>query len=529
MKMKFLIVATLMLFAYVVTNVGYGETNSEPLFARVVRTHGDDALLAHNFVVRMEPGVDPGRNVMALGSIPELDIYYIAAEYLRYVRESYVVWIEPEVTMEMIETIPNDTLWGDQWGPAKINGPIAWDVEVGDPSVLIAVVDTGIDYNHVDLATNYVTGGLDHVNGDSDPLDDNNHGTHVAGTINAVTNNDTGVAGMCWKCRVMAEKVLNSSGSGSSFNVAAGIHHAVHNQGADIVNLSLGGGFSQVIEDSVNHVFQLHGALVVSACGNSGSGPADCLFPAAHTNSMAISCSTQSDNICSFSSRGPSVDVSAPGAGIVSTIRNNGYASFSGTSMSTPHTAGTAALALSANLSLTNEQLWGLLELTATDVGTSSENWNPNHGFGRIDAGAAIASADSPPSSRLPKPDAEPTPTPPLVPTNTPGPSPTPGDTPTVGPPPTPTSTATPGPCIPPPTPRTPRERPQPTCPPTTPIATATAAPPTNTPPPATATPVPPTDVPPAPTDTPVPLCEVLVRIDGAEQWIVKPIEFCLP
>ena len=523
--MKFLVIATLMLFAYVVTNVGYGITTNEPLFARVVKTHGNEALLAHNFVVRMEPGVDPGRNTMALGSIPELDIYHIAREYLQYVRESYVVYIEPEVRMEMIETIPNDTLWTSQWGPAKINGPTAWDTETGDSSVLVAVVDTGIDYNHEDLAANYQPGGIDHVNGDNDPMDDNNHGTHVAGTINAVTNNDTGIAGMCWNCRVMAEKVLNAGGSGSSFGVAAGIIHAAHNQGADIINMSLGGGFSQVIEDAVNHAFQLHDTLVVSACGNGGPGPADCSFPAAHTNSMAISCSTQSDNICSFSQRGPSVDVSAPGVGIVSTIRGNAYASFSGTSMSTPHTAGTAALALSANLAMTNEQLWGLMELKATDGGASSENWNPQHGFGRIDAGAAIASAGDPPASRLPKPDADPTPTP--VATNTPGPTPTPVDTATV----TPTlPPATPTPCVPPPTPRTPRERPQPTCPPPpTPIETVTPAPPTNTPPPpATATPVPPT-VPPVPTDTPVPLCEVRVRIDGTEQWLVKPIEFCLP
>ena len=508
--MKFLVIATLMLFAYVVTNVGYGVTTSESVLDRVVNTHGKNALMADKYVVRMEPGVDPGKHVNPLGSIPEIDVYSVARNSLPHIQESDVVYIEPEVRMEIIETIPNDQLWGDQWGPAKINGPIAWDTETGDPSVLIAVVDTGIDYNHPDLAANYAVGGLDHINNDNDPLDDHNHGTHVAGTINAVTNNNEGVAGMCWNCRVMAEKVLNAGGSGSSFTVASGIIHAT-DFGADIINMSLGGSFSQVMEDAVNYAFG-NGVLVVSACGNSGPSQ-DCLFPAGSVNSMAISCSTPSDTLCSFSSRGSRVDVSAPGLSIVSTTIGNNYAFFSGTSMSTPHTAGTAALALSHNPALSNGELFGLIQLTAVDVGASSENWNPNHGFGRIDAAAAIAGAFNPPSGPLPKPELPPTPTPePTATTCNPSEPGCPTSTPTR----TPACFVGRAPCTPTPTPDG------------TPPA-PTQVPPTATQtPPATATPVPPT-VPPVPTDTPVPLCEVRVRIDGTEQWLVKPIEFCLP
>ena len=513
----------------------WGETSTAAkeytLYDKVVMEYGHDAAIAHNYVVRMEPGVPPGRYTFPIAAIPELDLYLFDLESLRYVRESYVVYVEQEVTMKLIDTIPDDTLWGDQWGPAKINGPLAWDTQTGDPSVLVAVVDTGIDYTHPDLAANYVPGGLDHVNGDDDPFDDNSHGTHVAGTINAVTDNNQGVAGMCWDCRVMAEKVLSAFGSGSSFAVAQGIIHAAHDSGADIINMSLGGGFSLVIENAVDHAWNNHDVLTVSACGNGGSS-SQCLFPAALDNSMAISCSTTSDTICSFSSRGADVDVSAPGSGILSTTPGNNYGFKSGTSMSTPHAAGTAALAKSQNLAISNEQLWGLLQLTAADVGTSSENWNPNHGFGRIDAAAAVAGALSPPSGRLPKPDAEPTPTPsptvPPGPTNTPGPTPTPSDTPLPTATDTPVATPTcPAPRTPSPRERTPTPCPGGTPPPVTatptlppPVtATPTAVPPTSTP-----TSVPPTVT---PTTVPLPRCEVLVRIDGVEQWIDKPPEFC--
>ncbi len=529
------------LFAVVVvliTNLGADPPKALSLYELQVRQHGVDAELAHNFIVRMNPGVNPGR-FTPLDSIPELDMYLVSRSDLSYVRDGYLQWIEPEITMEAIDTIPTDTFWGDQWGPAKINGPLAWDTETGDPGVLIAVVDTGIDYNHPDIAANYQAGGLDHVNGDNDPLDDNNHGTHVAGTINAVTNNNEGIAGMCWDCRVMAEKVLGAGGSGSSFAVAAGIIHAAHDSGADIINMSLGGGFSLSIENAVDHAWNNHNVLTVSACGNGGAGPSDCSFPAAHLNSMAISCSTQSDNLCSFSQRGPSVDVSAPGVGIISTTVGGNYSFFSGTSMSTPHVAGTAALALSVNPIMDNDELWGLLQLTADDVGTSSEAWNPQHGFGRVNAAGVVAGAADPPETRLPKPDA-PTPTPP-GPTNTPGPSPTPLDTPTITPtaPPvaTPTCTAptrtptrrerTPTPCPGGPLPTPPTATQTPPAPTPLPTATETPVPPPTAPP--TLTPVP--TIPPPPTatpQTPEPLCEVLVRIDGVEQWIPKPIEFCL-
>lgn len=447
---------------------------------------------AQKYVVRLKDGAVPSEFAASRGRIVALNTYLIPRQGVPYLRAEDVVYIEPEVKMS-IDIIPDDPLWPQQWGPAKIGAPEAWDTTTGSPDVLIAVVDTGVDYNHPDIAANYMPGGYDFLNGDDDPIDDHSHGTHVAGTIAATTFNGLGVAGMCPDCRVMAEKVLSQFGSGTSFQVAAGVVHAT-DFGADIINMSLGGGFSQVGEDATNYAFA-NGVLVVSACGNSAGQ--NCIFPAGHANSMAISCSTSTDEICGFSSRGSRVDVSAPGTNILSTILNNVYGTKSGTSMSTPHVAGTAALALSLNPALTNEQLWGLLQLTA--IQPLSEEWNSDHGFGTVNAAAVVAGALSPPDTRLPKP-AEPTPTI----TNTPGPTPTP------------TATTPPPVCLPTPEPTaTPRRgAPQPT-------ACATVTPgtpgPTFTPTPAiTATP---TDVP--------SLCEVLVRLDGVEDWLEKPLAFC--
>ena len=471
----------------------------QTLYDMAVEQYGQAARDASLFVVGMKDGKAVKDNV-SLKVIPEINAYLVPSYDLDRIRVSDVAYVEPDVPVKIIDTIPDDTLWSQQWGPAKIDGPAAWDTTTGDSSVLIAVIDTGIDYNHPDIAANYQPGGFDFYNNDSDPMDGHSHGTHVAGTIAAVTNNDLGVAGMCCDCRVMAEKVLSDFGSGSSFDVANGMIHAT-DFGADILNLSLGGGFNQVGEDATNYAYDA-GVLVVSACGNSSNS--NCIFPAGNVNSMAISCSTSTDEMCGFSSHGSRVDVSAPGTNILSTILNNVYGTKSGTSMSSPHAAGTAALALSANLALTNEQLWGLLQLTA--IQPLSETWNPEHGFGTINAGAAIASAFDPPAERLPRP-AEPTPTP----SNTPGPTLTPTITntpdPNVTPSPTPCGSTRLG-CTPTPTPQ---GTPTPTVPGPTPTVTNT-----------------PTETPVLPTPTSVPSsCEVLVRIDGAEVWLPKPLAFC--
>ncbi len=152
-----------------------------------------------------------------------------------------VAFVEPDYPVYACTPaafLPNDPYYSLQWGPAAIGADDAWNLEQGDASVIIAIVDTGVDYTHPDLAANYLSGGYDWVNGDADPRDDNGHGTHCAGIAAAAINNSAGVAGIA-QVSILAEKVLNAEGSGSTSAVANGIIHAVDN-GADIISLSLG-------------------------------------------------------------------------------------------------------------------------------------------------------------------------------------------------------------------------------------------------------------------------------------------------
>ena len=143
--------------------------------------------------------------------------------------------------------MPNDTYYSYQWGLPAIKADKAWDIEKGNKSVKIAIVDTGIDYTHEDIASNYVSGGYDWVNGDTDPLDDNGHGTHCAGIAAAVIDNGKGIAGVA-QVSIMAEKVLNSYGYGSDWNVARGIVHATKS-GANVISMSLGSSsFSRILQ-----------------------------------------------------------------------------------------------------------------------------------------------------------------------------------------------------------------------------------------------------------------------------------------
>ncbi|HVP40380.1 MAG TPA: S8 family serine peptidase, partial [Candidatus Krumholzibacteriaceae bacterium] len=157
-------------------------------------------------------------------------------------------YVEPRVTYQAF-MVPNDPYWSMQWGPAKIQADYAWNITTGSKSVLVAVIDTGIAYNHPDLAANYVPLGYDWVNNDPDPVDDNGHGTHVAGIIAAEINNGIGIAGLA-QVSIMAEKGLDAYGSGYDDVLAQAIIHAT-DQNASIINMSWGGSSpSTVIEDA---------------------------------------------------------------------------------------------------------------------------------------------------------------------------------------------------------------------------------------------------------------------------------------
>ena len=297
--------------------------------------------------------------------------------------------------------VPNDSRYSSQWAPDKIGAEEAWDTTTGDGDVVVAIIDTGIQKTHSEMSGKLVTYEYDHHNDDNDASDDHGHGTHVAGITGAAFDNSSGIASIGGDTKLMALKVLGSSGSGSSSNVAAGIEDAA-DEGAHIANLSLGSSsFSSVMRDAVNYANN-RGVLVISASGNNGSSALH--YPAAYTASMAIGASTSTDRRASFSNYGTWLDIVAPGVSIHSLgcCTGNRYTDKSGTSMAAPVVSGVAALLLAIDDTLTNDQLRDILNESATDIGTPGPDIYT--GDGRVDAADAVATADAGVATPTPTP-----------------------------------------------------------------------------------------------------------------------------
>lgn len=319
-------------------------------------------------------------------------------------KDGSVVYAEPNY-IRHAAVIPNDPYFSadipgysgtKQWGPQKISAPQGWDITTGTTSTIVAVVDTGVDYNHSELSGKVIKGS-DYVNLDSDPMDDNGHGTHVAGIIAAKTNNSSGIAGISWNSQILAIKVLDASGSGWDSDVASGISEAA-DRGAKVINLSLAGTqFSQTLQDAVTYAFN-HGALVVAAAGNDGNTTMN--YPAGCTNAMGVASTGQSDVVSSFSTHNSSVDAAAPGENILSTYSESAapdpyatvfpgyYADLSGTSMATPHVAGLATLLFGIHPDWTPLQVEQRIESTADDKGAAGRD--DYYGWGRINMYRAL-------------------------------------------------------------------------------------------------------------------------------------------
>jgi len=299
---------------------------------------------------------------------------------------SLVRYVEPNMKFEA-QFVPNDPDWNLQWGPQKIEADYAWDTQKGDPSVLVAIIDTGIDYDHPDLAANYVTLGYDWVNNDDDPMDDHGHGTHCAGIVAAELNNGIGIAGVA-QVSIMAEKGLDAGGWGTEDDLANALFHAV-DQGADILSNSWGGyGHSALIYDAVKYAYD-SGVLIVAAAGNDATS--NKLYPAAYDEVVAVTATEQGDNPAPFTNFGDWVEVAAPGVNIYSTVWDNGYTYMSGTSMSTPHVSGTAALIWSQFPGMSRDWVRAQLKFTADDLG--DPGFDKYYGYGRINARKAVESA----------------------------------------------------------------------------------------------------------------------------------------
>ena len=319
-----------------------------------------------------------------------------------------VRYVEPDFVITTSAT-PNDPSYSRLWGlnnsgqtggvaDADMDVAEAWDVTSGSRSVVVGVIDTGIDYNHPDLASNiwrnpgeiagdgidndrngYVDDvrGWDFANNDADPFDDEGHGTHVAGTIGAVGNNGVGIVGVSWNVSLMALKFLGADGSGSTSGAVAAINYATRMRQSFGVNVVAtnnswgGGGFSSALRDAIAAGGSA-GVLCVAAAGNeSANNDATPSYPANYAGDAVISvAATDSSNrLATFSNYGvTTVDVAAPGVGIYSTVPGNGYASYSGTSMATPHVTGTVALLAAANPQATAAQIRTAILSTAVPL-----------------------------------------------------------------------------------------------------------------------------------------------------------------
>ncbi len=311
-----------------------------------------------------------------------------------------VEFAEPNYYVYTMETYPDDPMYqsGEQWYIDTVNAPTAWDLTTCDTTQVIAVIDTGVDWDHPDLDSkiwtnwNEIPGngvddddngyiddirGWDYVNENNDPNDDNCHGTHVAGIAAAESNNGLGITGVAWNARIMPIKMLQSSGAGNSADLASAIDYAANN-GATVINMSLGSyAQSLTVKSALENAYA--SAILVAAAGNDGlaliqeGSPAGNMYPACYSFVIGVEATDQANGLASFSNRDPSgpfefwnewgnnYEIKAPGVGIFSTFPNGSYHSLNGTSMASPIVAGAVALMKSYDPTQTTEQIFSKL------------------------------------------------------------------------------------------------------------------------------------------------------------------------
>jgi subtilisin-like proprotein convertase family protein/subtilisin family serine protease len=343
-----------------------------------------------------------------------------------------VLYAEPNYIVHTSAT-PNDPRFGALYGlnntgqtggtvDADIDAVEAWDQTTGSSNIVVGVVDTGIDYNHEDLAANvwinpneipgngidddgngYVDDvhGINAITGTGDPMDDNEHGTHCSGTIGGVGGNGIGVAGVNWEVQIMGLKFLDAGGSGTTEAAITAIDYAVAQKNAG-VNLRVlsnswgGGGFSQALRDAIQAANDVD-ILFVAAAGNSGTdNDVTPEYPSGYDvpNVVAVAATDHNDGLAGFSEFGATtVDLGAPGVDILSTTPGNTYSVFSGTSMATPHVSGVAALVLSANDTLSTAELKEILINSGDPVPSLAGKTVSGK---RLNAASAVAEAGPP-------------------------------------------------------------------------------------------------------------------------------------
>jgi len=376
-----------------------------------------------------------------LGDIPQLGVMLLqvrvgteSSVIAQLLRDPLVQYAELNYRAHALE-VPNDEAWTQQWALPQISAPQAWDI-AHSQGTIVAVLDTGVHLEHPDLQDMLWTnpgeipgngvdddgnGKVDDVHGwhfyqDCSPgicqphenhiiEDDNGHGTHVTGIAAAETDNGIGIAGLSWGARAMIVKVLDQYGDGYYYDIAEGIQYAADN-GAQVINLSLGGeASSQLLQDAVNYAHQ-RGVLLVAASGNTGGSV---LYPAACENVMAVAATDSNDRRASFSNHGPEVDIAAPGTNIISTWPwLGGYYYKRGTSMAAAFVSGAAALLWSWQPDSTSVQIQHSLQTQADDINADTyPGPDPYLGWGRLNVYRALAGLP-PGATPAPSPTATP-------------------------------------------------------------------------------------------------------------------------
>jgi subtilisin family serine protease len=340
-----------------------------------------------------------GEKIETLGIIHAKSAFLSKTAAREIAHDKNVLRVDDDIVIEAVKDINENKSGGNTfariqsvqtlpWGVARIGANQTWASTTGS-GIKVAVIDTGIDLAHPDLK-GHIKGSYNAISPRKSATDDNGHGTHVAGIIGAI-NNTFGVVGVAPNVNLYAVKVLDRNGSGYLSNIIKGMDWAIANH-MNVINMSFGSATgNQSFADAVKRVHDA-GIVQVAAAGNSGGAV---IFPAAYPEVIAVSATDNTDAPAYFTSHGPEVDIAAPGVNIFSTYKGGTYATLSGTSMASPHVAGTAALVLSRSISpaydtfITDgkwepEEVLKKMEDTSTDFGLPG--WDEYFGYGLVNA-----------------------------------------------------------------------------------------------------------------------------------------------
>jgi len=389
------------MFALVALLVSAGLPPSRVSADKIKTSRLGDQFVAGRVLVKFRSKVlpDHARQIIAgLGArdaaeIPQIGVHVLELPYqaneMAFVQafqaRPEIEFAELDWFLSLAQMAPNDPFYLDPnaWGLQKINGPAAWSINTGSPNIVIAILDTGVDGTHPDLAPNMVPGWNIYDN-NADSSDAQGHGTMVAGTAAAATNNSIGVASVAWNCRIMPVRIADSSGYATVSDIASGLTWAA-NHGARVANISFNANGYSTISSAASY-FQSKGGVVAVAAGNNGTS----VTMADDPYMLAVGATDSSDLLFSWSNRGNNLDLVAPGH-VVTTAPGGIYAGADGTSFAAPIVAGAAALLFSANPGLTPAQVQNILKQSADDLGTSG--WDSTYGCGRVNLSRALSTS----------------------------------------------------------------------------------------------------------------------------------------